>query len=1584
MGTKNRRKLKNISAAVLAFLLTASLALPGFVYAEEEETEIRPQSSGISSQTGDDHIFSAVLYDTAEYGSDTDKGIPLTEEGVVLDGWTFNTSKYLQVDLSVPTSENTVHMVTIKLPKELYVVGSVENIPTGFSRVEFQKNEDIPVNLDGTYTVNENSGTLTYYLNPNMEHSALQLELRYDNTFWDKEKNSALTEDGVFPIEVSLSHEDTENYPPEEELPSLKLEKITVGDEMALSSVAYMRRPGESSYTTITADKDVELTILENLNTAVYSDALLYYQDILLDIALPFYQDPEGENHYLDYDDTRFAMGNFVNGSADYEIQERSASNLKVKVTRPLYKVGNLFTLPISYPKDLETDVNAVTFTGGSIRVTGTSNSGTKDVLICSNNIGSITYYVKPSEKVVLAGMNRSVTCKDRMEGAVSVLGGFYIENQGTEESTEKEIQISFADGLLVTTLNLPTDTVSENIEVNYTLVDENGERVYLDESGVRVSSERPGAEGSWSYTLPNKYYKSTTKNNLFNRFIRSMLPDAQQDYYFKTVTYSIKAIQAESKLYASGSMASPTSAGNYFGYVQASVEAEKGLTSTVTVTSPEESGITELLARPVTTPTVINYPSYGIQSVDMSKSSIQAGESVTVSGAVFVVGYPYGYSDWLKGIRIGVVLPKGASINEDSILLGNGAVRKDSLKTKEIGDGNVLWIIYVDPEFGIGYYTEELKALENGNSMKFSFQIETAKDMNASTLFSDLMLYTAGDDQRNSAGGSNSWTSYVDVWDLNNNGRTDDKIGGSMSASRKICTIIPNSAVLDISDYVTVTGAGSSDGGTASLKAETDTVTYTLDIKCLDGGAASTFEYYIPVPKTASGRDNYLTGGNEEDAFNFEMLGAAAVKGSTIYTIRYTNMTGLTYTNARGVSEEAWFTADQINNNEAGFGWKDVTLLKLTAAEDKIENGSENSISINLRYSGENYPAEAGMNNIWKSCGYYTYAAGTRVTTGHFPTEGCSAVLNYAWSNTEAQEKVVLTAAKNMQPTEPNIREKTVREAADGGDNSFPQFKNAQTFRITGIQTVNVTLQTKEYLQQNQTTLSGIDANQTFGLTVEMGDLGEVDFKDGIEKEIGTSDASTAPQFTFRLYNADAISDITTERSVLVTLTSNKGVTIQVKIDINRELALADDPKSAITAGKVYIPFAETTDKVTISQDSAFTAQFINQYIPSTYTGARTITFSEALPEGTTLLLADVTNIANPGYWYYKLDGTETEAAFTEMSAVGTLGTKNYVPPTGNDLYSERLLLVVDFSECGQFPAAGVYTVGMTIGGSEGIEDIKTGLTFVTEEKRSFALSGEDTASVNADYALTYTTEGPGCAESNYDGRRLSLVITPESGSELPEDACLQIGNTKYYRNEKNQFILPLEQIKTGLSENGDAAKTQEIITMRLSSADVPKEGGSYSLRMELWASATNNGSGPLLGEKTAEKMVVFSAQSVPQPAWKVTGMTPRLLHRKDLGRDVSVSCQSAALDACIVTVELQQKQAAGYVTRTDVMSSVNGSTVHSSGVFTLNNPGSGQVKFRLSSSTTETGTYRLLFRVKAADGSPLLEIPYNFIVAD
>ena len=156
-----------------------------------------------SSVSGDSsYELEAILYDTDAYSGGT--GTELTESGAIINGWQYSTSKYLQVNPFVPDDGNT-YTVTVKMPQELYAVTNAVVTPVGYSSATFTKNESIKANDDATtYNLKNFSGTFQYTLQKGMTGGTIQLEIQYDRILWDKLANSALTKDGIKPIEVIL------------------------------------------------------------------------------------------------------------------------------------------------------------------------------------------------------------------------------------------------------------------------------------------------------------------------------------------------------------------------------------------------------------------------------------------------------------------------------------------------------------------------------------------------------------------------------------------------------------------------------------------------------------------------------------------------------------------------------------------------------------------------------------------------------------------------------------------------------------------------------------------------------------------------------------------------------------------------------------------------------------------------------------------------------------------------------------------------------------------------------------------------------------------------------------------------------------------------------------------------------------------------------------------------------------------------------------------------------------------------------------------------------------------------------------
>ncbi len=1510
------------------------------------------------------------LWDTTQYSAGT--GTQLTETGAVVNDWDFETSKYLQIDPTVPADGNT-YVITVELPQEFYIVATELSVPSGYQNVNFTKNEEIVINESQKYTLQEYSGTAMYTLNNMGVSGTIQLGIGYDVVLWDKQENSALTPDGVNPITVKLSRKESDGTLTE--LNKVFISKAFAGiknqDSVAVSG---MLEGQTSALTSIVVEKDKRVKLVKTINN---NDGLVrykYYKSAQITIKLPSYTDSEGNVCYLNFDESSLDLSKVSYTSRNVDISQIENGIITIDLVNPYWYSGALVSFLVGpLPTELETiEKNSFIFKNGTITTIVNGKNGNSNITYKTISIPSIEYQKENLENVVVSSQSKGVTIIERPDDAVSILGGIYLENKGTGESSQKNIDITFdtenTNLIKVTTINTFADTIQEYIDVKYTLVDENGERVYLDSNGNRVNESNNDAVGEWTYSVKNSYKNSTATSNLKNTITRSKLPESHRQYYFKSINYTLETINGQTRLYAPSAVLTLTAAGNFLGYVDDQNGNNNDKASTKMVVTSINSSIPNVEKTITTTLQNTSTPTYVIDNVAINKQTIQAGESVNISGKIVTPSYPYGNSTWLKRITLAFNLPKEIAINEQAIIIKNAKgqlISGITVATQDIGNGNVLWKIKLPEDICIGRATEEISTLASGDTLSFNIQLDTSYTMNALTIFAKDIVNVAGFKQINNASGSYSWASKVDTYDINENGSTTDKIGGMKSSNTTSCQIISQTATLDIQDSITVESIGnvSEENRNGIMYSIDDIVNYNLDIGCFSGGRAEGFNYYIPIPKKNATIDNFLIDNTKNGMFEFILTDEPTITGSDIFELKYSFQEGITYTSAQQI--ENWYTIDQINSDDS-LSIENVTMIKLNVKDVAIKNGDKTRITLKLKYAGQTFKEEAGMENNWHSGGYYKFINSGRETAGNFATEGVSVTLN---SIDIELEEITLTAARNMTPTGTgNVNSVIVPEDV------FPVFENAHTFEITKVETYNVNLKTKAYMMNNPD-MPGIDANKTFAITIAMDDKEINILETANEKPIsvGATQEKSSPSFTYKIYNADALNDNSQIRYIIVTLESENGLKLEQKININREVVQASDPQIAIVAGKRYVTFDDTTSEAVISQDSAFTAQFILEYIPDTYKDER-IAFSNDLPIGTKIILENFTDYANPTYWYYSVNSPVSTIKLEDFVAMGKTGNDNYNMPKDLDIINEKLLVIVDFSQCTTCLSTNTYAINLQLTGKNtDIENFSSNdLKFTLKNKNTFVLNDISSVKMGENFKVNYSMSLTQGADTKYEGRKASLVIT--APSNIPSDTMLTIENTIYNLNSEKQFIISLGDIKTQTSS----------LEMNLFSNMQPDNETTYEFDISLWISATANADAPKLGELIASRNVNVISNNELNPSLKVTKISSRVIKSDELNQSYTVDYKYIPDTDCKVTVELQQKIGSAYKKVTDKLNQVNGSTSHTIGVFDVNaTEGDNKLEFKLS-SITEKSTYRIVFKVTDSNGTKILEVPYNFIVLD
>lgn len=1535
---------------IVAAFLIAIIGIPIFItFAEEKAVDMAS--------------ITAVLYDTSAYDEGT--GVEITEEGTTISAWKYSVTKYLQIDPSVPADGNT-YKVLVEMPQEFYAAIGEVSKPTGYQNVEFTKNESFIVNTNQTYPLKTYSGSFEYTMAEGQSTGTIQIPISFDDVLWSNVEGASLTPEGVSPVVIKLKKVDSNGN--EEIIKELSISKAYAGVARGFSSYMDILNSDGSVVSTLTTDK--QFFVSPRYLNSNQESLKRYYPKIVAQIKMPSYKDANGVIHYAvpDIDNINYEVFEKVKKTVDNSTLSENGI-FTITFEDAWFSSARFPVIPISFPDSLkDSEETSFKFTGGSFKYIADAKNGDKDITFYSRTIDAVTYTNQLEEKVSPYNLSTNVTQTEKSGEIVNLLGGLTLVNSGTGDSGKKNINIEFdtenTGKIKVTTVNILADTLQEYINIKYTMVDENGERVYLDTDGNRVEETDEGAIGEWDYKQKNSYYNKTTINNLNNRLTRKNLPENMQQYYFKTVKYSLQTIKSGTKLYSISSQKATGSAGNFFGYLSSDAISGNKIISKMIVVS-ENSNISDLETTTSTIITNVNAPSYYLSGVTMSANSIMAGSSVNLQGKISVTQYPYGYINWLKQIIMGVVLPKGVTINERAINIkyastGEEISNIEVLEPQELEDDNYLWRIKLPEDSCIGYYTENLGAISNGSTITFSIQLDTAITMNTTNLVTNDMVYVAGYKQLNNANGAYNWARRVDIYDLNENGLTNDIVAGIQSTTSVTCQITPQTAALDVSENISINSNGTIlPTGSESIYSKDDIVTYNLNIGCTSGGQVDEFAYYIPIPKKSASTDKFLVKNDVESRFDFQLQENAVIEGNDIINIEYAFEKGLYYTKVKTL--ETWYTEEQILNDDS-LKLEDVTMLKLTMKNGIISNGDSCKISLNLKYAGDYYIKETGFINQWSSCGYYSYLNNGRVLSGDFPTDGVSVNIKANIENIESRD-ITLTAAKEMTPLEDgNINIYTNKDLGS--------FLKNHTIIIKNIETYNVNLQTKEYMLNN-IDMAGVNANTNFAITVALNNGVECNIIPGNNITVGTAEANNNIDFTYKLYNADALSDNLKTRYIIVTFESDNGLEIKQKININVEANLAVEVVPTIVAGKSYTPVADVQSTITICKDGSFTAQITPSYIPEIYT-AQQLVYKNPLPQETTITLINKRENSNPTFWYYKIE--EDNISIVDLSKFKKMGTTSgnlYNYPTGQDLIDEQFTIITDFSRCNTYLENGNNTIQMIFTGNN-VSDFKsTSLEFIISDKREFNLeTSQENTNIGEEVKITYEiSEITGIDTINF-GKKLAMVITASQNSPL--DAHIVVNNNKYYMNSQNEFIIPLKDVEVGTNE----------ITFKLETNTLPKDELEYTLDIALWVSQTANGNAPKKGREVIKKVIKQVKVKEELPSLKVEKIEKRIIETSELKNENTITINYIKPENNTLTLELWQKVGNGYQKVTNRLNEVNGITQHEMGVFKVEaNLGENDIKIMLASST-EKGTYRLIFKCLDETGNVMREIPYNFIV--
>ncbi|MBE5935685.1 MAG: hypothetical protein E7262_07830 [Lachnospiraceae bacterium] len=987
------------SIVVVMLVLAATSKVMNVSETKINDTQSNSVGDAFSDEKSKSHTLKAVLYQNSKYSSGG-KGVSLTtDSSAKMTDWEEGGIRYLQVDVKLHELKQGAHTVRIVLPKEFYFDGDINYKPVGCTDVSFHKNPSISVNSGGsTYSCEKTSGTLTYYIGQNIGQTTIQIPIAYDSKFWDKQSNSALTDSSTIPITVTLNYEDKKGvYDSRGELHKLKLSKATSGK-------GTQRRGFYPMYSnrydlSVTNTKDLEFELLETNQKFETT----YLKEGTIEISIPYYQDNSGKKHYLKYDYNKIQWyKEFFFGGMNFDIQEKSESKIKIKLNNLMFNTRDLFILPLTYPESIKTSAKYITFTKGHFKISGTSNNGSKVTMI-DEDMDNFEYPTSYKEDFIYHIYDEKQLHYYTGRDAVSFLGGIYFENIGLKETGRKTFTFEFPKETLVTTINLPSSSPNQYYNVEYTLVDENHNRITID------------GKNKWYVKIKNSIYGYPGWiHNTFTTFSRQDLPEAHRKYFFKTIKHTVDTFVAGGKCLLYTAEYDNTGTGNYYGYQSKFMKSNSRYSMRVIVES--DNGVPKIdvnVPKSVTT----NYTSaMGIDSARFDTNRTFAGCDIQLEGSFFVNAYPYGTSQRIEILRIGLLLPDGMSLNKDDVILtlkNGNSVKVKSVTSKAAKSGHKYWIVESD-KIAIGYCSERLGEIASGARVDFKIKMATATNMQMTTLSTFNILSCSGYQVINDSFGNWGWTRQVDTYDLNGNGRTNDHIAKINIQNDSQCVIDTGKADIELKSSLEISGNGSGGGTGVKIKSASNVVTYSLELKSKADNFDTGLKYYIPIPKRTSVLDTKMVTGQAGKLFDLTLTGSASEVGSNLKSIEYATKTGLTYTSANSLSENDWYTKAEMSSRGISYG--DVTMIRVVVKDGALKKGMTSTLNINLQTKATDLTTIRSYKNIWMCSGYFS-----------FQKEG----LNIGgWLSSNEVSVTVDSAPVSIDPSAPGVDEDDVKES--------------------------------------------------------------------------------------------------------------------------------------------------------------------------------------------------------------------------------------------------------------------------------------------------------------------------------------------------------------------------------------------------------------------------------------------------------------------------------------------------------------------------------------------------------------------------
>ncbi len=1262
--------------------------------------------------------------------------------------------------------------LTIAIPSGLKFVGELEYSDSFINRSEVPDDFYTVYDIDsstpgiqqdtGTY-INESAGTYTILLQSIIKGDSITISFDLDSTIWSHRDGSVVAPNKV-PLAVSHQIGDTTHTKKIDNM-NASARNITGYIEMYIPPVS----EGGIEKVPLGGTSSINSTIV----STHIGQSQLQFSVKELTVTMT---KPNTGGKYAAY-----VAGSLGENEDDSITVQETNTELIIRITNYQFVVE--FFKPEFFFSDEDFDINNTL--NVSAKVTATPYFGTQGYPTNATARTDTVQVVGQTPSIGIVDFSSAYNTKATQPGdQIELLAIMGVSNNGAGAANGLTLNYDFDRNTAVGSRN-KLDVVSVNLPYPTRYVDLPPE--------ITIVFQDAYGQNKVTKTFTNKTNVVQGENiltyiNVDNSMVYQDETDStilDRTYYIESVTYSIPALNSLEVL----GTASLGITGGVFGYANSTVNTTAS--NRLSFTADNISGSSNFFTRNTNikanasdwkTPYLINsiFTDKQLENVVNGTSEITAGQTVTISAELGVHDYPYTNSTNVPNPIIYIVEPEGFNIktgaDNEKIIKPYKTVDNRREDIEYTIDPNVLEIEGLGKVYkiilGEGFGLFSVDYLVNSDLSKTpitrpTVEVEFVADsslINSSIVIDDL-FYLVDDNIANSAPSAGAIGRYLvnDVYNI------DDT--HAMLATANETDVV--NIVINKSDIVAQASINSQ--AATSYEITNDTI----------NNSNNSFNYILTVDNRSE--EIFPTNGSMFYVpliSGTKLTGAINVSGvSDYYTVYYS--TSATEGNITTVTD--WVT--QVDD------FSQVTAIRITGNLDYtfIPGYSRASFSMPMMYTDDILITDGGKNVSITTYEWEKYIEGIENT-----------------DNTLKQINTVTLQKKYISRLETSI----VADPRIGNQTSiFTDLEDipfiTQLF-VSSVTPYNVNLVDHDSISGDASTVEVAD--ETFGIVARIGTTDSFDFSNvpDINSSVGTL-YGAYDRIMIKLSYYDNFFDENTTRYVDVVFTNKAGVEYHVRINIEREPYIADVPSSGIIGGKYYSSIL-TNDTLTLTQDSAFTAQFVTAQAGSdtVLTNPSISIENGMIPIGTKINIVHTPtdDYGNPvgasQYLYYEVD-----IATSELVLDGSKFKDNHTGQSPTQLFSitsdtrnHIIQIIVDFSSVNKEnyiiegennirlkpnTGAPAQSVPFTISNARSV-------SIVTEVDEANADLFTLTTTVNADVTVGYDYK----YLNKYAALKISAVDLEGNPVSPPDGAYISIDGVNYPAAGETYFIYTLGRLSS------------------------------------------------------------------------------------------------------------------------------------------------------------------------------------------